>query len=400
MYRVLLAEDEPLVRMGIKSMVSWESLGMYVAAECSDGEEALAACREQPPDLIITDLRMPVMDGMELIRRVRKTDSRVRILVLTCIEDFASAQQAIEYGVSGYIMKLSCDVKKLTDILERVREELDSMEPSGCAPEDVDYQPIRETMFFDYVRYRSLDCAGYLRGIRRLGMSVAQGRLSLTVMRLMEYERFLENDRGGRTLKTMVTELVRLGLKDVDGWECYCDHSGEYALLFACDGEAASMARDRGLMRVSELLDEHLNLDVRFSPEAVGRGYEELPHLYDQARRHLDRLPEQEYPKKVAAALEILRKDYAQPIGLQSVADDLRVSTGYLSRLFLSSLGCTFTDTLNQLRVKKAKQLLDSDALPIYRIGEMVGISNATYFIRVFKKYTGVTPNEYRSKHA
>ena len=61
-------------------------------------------------------------------------------------------------------------------------------------------------------------------------------------------------------------------------------------------------------------------------------------------------------------------------------------------------MGRTFTDALNCVRVEKAKQLLQDKSLTAYKIGEMVGIGNATYFIRVFKKYTGETPNEYRSK--
>ena len=240
MYTVLLAEDEPLVRMGIKSMVDWEKLGMRVCAECSDGAEALQTCRRLKPDLIITDLKMPVMDGMSLIRAVRAEDARTRILVLTCLEDFDAARQAIEFDVSGYVMKLSCTVEKLTDILRRVRGELDSLSARERRPEEVDLQPIRESMFFDYVRYRSLDCAHFLKGMQSMGMAVRQGRLSLTVMRLMEYERFLEKDPGGRTLRTMVLGLVRLALRDSDRWECYCDYPGEYVLLFAC-GDAAAV---------------------------------------------------------------------------------------------------------------------------------------------------------------
>lgn len=399
MYTVLLAEDEPLVRMGVKSMVDWEKLNMRVCAECSDGADALEAYRRLKPDLIITDLKMPVMDGMELIRAVRAEDARTRILVLTCLEDFDAARQAIEFNVSGYVMKLSCTVEKLTDILGRVCTELDGLAARERRPEQVDFQPIRESMFFDYVRYRSLDCARFIKGMQDVGMRVSQGRLSLTVMRLMEYERFLEKEPGGRMLRTMVMELVRLALRDFGRWECYCDHPGEYVLLFAC-GDERNSPREEVLMRVSGLLDDHLNVESRFSPENMGAGYEDLPQLYDRARRWLDELPQRDCPKKIAGALSIIRRAYAKPISLQSVADELSVSTGYLSRLFLSTMGCTFTDMLNQTRVQRAKQLLVGGDLPVYRVGELVGIANATYFIRVFRKYTGVTPNEYRGNHS
>ena len=399
MFRVILAEDEPLVRMGIKSMVNWEDLDMRVVAECSDGEEAWKAYEEHHPDLIITDLKMPVMDGMELIRNIRATDSRVRILVLTCIEDFDYARQAIEYDVSNYILKLSCTVEKFTGILSRIREELMAVSRTEDRSKDMDFLPLRESMFFDYVCGRRLDCESYIRGIRETFMPIPQGRISMTIMRLMEYHRFLKDDQSGRALRNMVKELVELALKKTCVWECYCGHPGEYVLLFRCESDADTLARDNGLLRISDLVDEYLNLDIRFSPENTGVGYEELPQLYATAREQLAGAPEREYPRKITAALNIIRKNYDKPISLQSVADDLNVSAGYLSRLFLSAMGRTFTDTLNQVRVERAKQLLRDRKLTAYRVGELVGIGNATYFIRVFKKYTGETPNEYRSKY-
>lgn len=398
MYRVILAEDEPLVRMGIKSMVDWEKLEMQVVAECSDGEEAWKACEAYRPDLLITDIRMPVMDGMALIRKIRAVDSRMRILVLTCLEDFAYAQQAIEYGVSNYILKLSCTVEKLTGILGRVREELIGMNVTGDKNRDMAFLPIRESMFFDYVCGRCMDCESYVRGIREACMPIPQGRISLTVMRLLEYQRFLREDQSGRALRHMVRELVELAVKKTCVAECYCDHPGEYVLLFAAAGEEEILARDNALMRISDLVDEYLNLGIRFSPENTGNGYEELPQLYARALQQMTSAPEQDYPRKITAALALIRKNYDKPIGLQSVADELEVSAGYLSRLFVSTMGRTFTDALNCVRVERAKQLLQDKSLTAYKIGEMVGIGNATYFIRVFKKYTGETPNEYRSK--
>ncbi|MBE5773592.1 MAG: response regulator [Clostridiales bacterium] len=399
MYRVILAEDEPLVRMGIKSMVNWEELDMRVVAECSDGEEAWKAYEMYHPDLIITDLKMPVMDGMELIRKIRSVDSRVRILVLTCIEDFDYARQAIECDVSNYILKLSCTVEKFTGILSRTLEELRSMSVSDDKNRDVDFLPIRESLFFDYVCGRRLDCKSYTRAIREAFIPIPQGRISLTVMRLMEYQRFLKDDQGGRALKSMVKELVELALKKTCVWECYCGHPGEYVLLFACADDGSGLARDNGLLRISDLVDEYLNLDIRFSPENTGIGYEDLPQMYAKAQQQLTRAPEKDFPRKITAALAIIRKNFDKPISLQSVADDLNVSAGYLSRLFLSTMGRTFTDSLNQVRVERAKQLLRDRKLTAYKVGELVGIGNATYFIRVFKKYTGETPNEYRSKY-
>jgi two-component system response regulator YesN len=85
MYRVIIVEDEMLVRVGLKNSIMWSKYEMEVIADVSNGKEALAIYEKEKPDLIITDLKMPVMDGMELISTVRRKDQDTKILILSCI---------------------------------------------------------------------------------------------------------------------------------------------------------------------------------------------------------------------------------------------------------------------------------------------------------------------------
>ena len=100
---------------------------------------------------------------------------------------------------------------------------------------------------------------------------------------------------------------------------------------------------------------------------------------------------------KVAEAVRYLQEHYAENISLQSVADRLNVTPNYLGHLFVRFLERPFTDFLGEIRVEAAKRLLADPARKIYEVAEAVGIFNPSYFIRVFKKHTGLTPNEYRS---
>ena len=95
MYRVLIAEDEALVRMGLKTMPDWEKLDMQVVGDAADGREAYAMYQELRPDILITDIRMPGMDGIELIRKIRVSDSRIKIIILSCLDEFRLVQQAM-----------------------------------------------------------------------------------------------------------------------------------------------------------------------------------------------------------------------------------------------------------------------------------------------------------------
>ena len=107
MYKVLIAEDEMLVRTGIRASIDWEKFNMYVVDEAADGLTAWELYQQHQPDLVLTDIKMPFMDGIELIRKIRDTGSHTEIIILSCLDDFALAREAIRLGVSGYILKLT-----------------------------------------------------------------------------------------------------------------------------------------------------------------------------------------------------------------------------------------------------------------------------------------------------
>ena len=125
MYKVLIVEDEIFVRLGIKMSVEWEKLGMEVAGDAENGKQALEIYEKEHPDIILTDLKMPVLDGMGLIRRIREKDHTTRIVILSCLEEFHLVQQAISMDVSDYILKLTMTQEDMERILHKVKGELD-----------------------------------------------------------------------------------------------------------------------------------------------------------------------------------------------------------------------------------------------------------------------------------
>ena len=130
MYKAMIVEDEMLVRIGIRNVIKWDALGITLTEDAENGAQALELYRSERPDIILTDLRMPEMDGMSLIRNIRRQDKRCRFLILTCVEDFEQAQEAIAYSVSGYLLKLTMDFKEVEKMLQKAVDEL-SVLPGG-----------------------------------------------------------------------------------------------------------------------------------------------------------------------------------------------------------------------------------------------------------------------------
>ena len=105
MFKVFLVEDENVVREGIRKNIQWEQYGFQYTGDASDGELALPMIREIQPDLLITDIKMPFMDGLTLIKLVRSELPRTKIVIISGYDDFTYAQQAIRMGVDQYLLK-------------------------------------------------------------------------------------------------------------------------------------------------------------------------------------------------------------------------------------------------------------------------------------------------------
>lgn len=125
MIGVLIVDDEMIIRYGIKSMIDWKKLGMIVVGDAANGKEALELFNAHKPDIVITDIKMPIMDGIELIRHIRKENSDTKIIILSCLQDFAHAKEAIRLGASEYLVKSDMMPSDIEEVLVTVKETID-----------------------------------------------------------------------------------------------------------------------------------------------------------------------------------------------------------------------------------------------------------------------------------
>ena len=124
MYRVLIADDEKIIRKGLCSIIDWESLGYTIAAEAQNGNETLSLIETIKPDVVLMDIQMPKLHGLDAICKAREAGFQGRFVILSGYSDFAYAQSAIKYGVSFYLTK-PVDENELTRVLNQIREDLD-----------------------------------------------------------------------------------------------------------------------------------------------------------------------------------------------------------------------------------------------------------------------------------
>jgi len=134
MQKVVIVEDEALVRKGIALAVDWAGVGCVVVGEAANGEEGLAVIRAQKPDLIVTDIKMPVLGGIEMVQTLRAEGNAAQVIFLTAYSDFAYAQAAVKLGASDYLLKPFHD-GELEEAVLRLRAREASAAPALIGPE-------------------------------------------------------------------------------------------------------------------------------------------------------------------------------------------------------------------------------------------------------------------------
>ncbi len=183
MYQIFVVEDELLIRQSIRQVI--ESMpGAYAfCGEASDGEMALAMMQELMPDIVITDIRMPFLDGFELIRHAKAMMPWLKVIILSGYGDFESAQKAISLGVDQYLLK-PIRPAELTRVIETTARQLDASRAQNVLPQGLDADTVQQALceqFMQQVLYGGLHTATLLERARALKLDVVRPRYQLVL---------------------------------------------------------------------------------------------------------------------------------------------------------------------------------------------------------------------------
>lgn len=157
MYRVMLVDDEPLILAGITSMLDWESLDYKIVGKAANGADALAQMEQLQPDIVITDIKMPAMDGITLMKQAKDAWYPSAFILLTNLEEFALAKEALQLGAVDYLVKLELRAEALEEALLRACRKFDRRTERGenaawggvSAPEEEIRDYFRHILVYD-----------------------------------------------------------------------------------------------------------------------------------------------------------------------------------------------------------------------------------------------------------
>lgn len=411
--KVFLVDDEIVVREGIRESFPWEDTPYVLVGEAPDGEMALPMIRDTNPDIVITDIRMPFMDGIELCRIMQKQMPWIGVIVLSGYDEFEYARQCIQLGVREYMLK-PINAGNLKEVLDKVSAQLTA-----------------ERNTFEH--------AASLRARMESGGKLVKEKLIGSLF---------SNEAAEEDAPDVLTQLASMGCSVPAPFYTVIDaafsptaegqavagelseSSGGFALpspgrvgtRFLITGETTEDVEERAYAFATTLAREleHTGLkeirvgigEIVEKPEEIYRSFKTARHI-----RHLlvERTDEnsiilgvremgdsadEKTPAVISEAKLYMSLHFTNPnLMLQDVAKAVNMSSSRFSTVFSQQKGQTFTEYLIYLRLNKAKELLRTTNERSSQIAGEVGYNDAHYFSYIFKKNTGMTPSEYRAQY-
>ena len=410
MYRILLADDEPIILSGLQSMLRWEDYGCTVVGGARNGEQALAQIREYAPDIVICDINMPILSGLEVLGRCAEEYPEIVFIMLTNHENFDMAREALRNQAVDYLLKIDLDEQKLARsvlLAIEVRVKRGKLAQTGVSREEVSPSDIIKKYVCALLGNGDEDPELAAVGLEKRGAAdrALAAELVMDPSRIPNIAVFTAEER--ERLFTFHHKLAEdLAQKIFYNTGHVILPRGENAWLYLWNLESFELV-NRFQAKLTSTLGEISQMEISLlASEIVPR--ERLGELRLQlaARRGEVSM----YPRSiiqysqfmmrtncVEAAKRYVESHILERVSVQDVAAAIGITPNYLSSLFKRQLGQNFIDYVNATKIKHACALLRGGQHLVYEVSHMLGYDNAYYFTKVFKRYMKITPTDYQA---
>lgn len=375
MYKVVVADDEINLLEGIKEFIDWQALNAEIVFTASNGYEVKEYLCENSADILITDIRMPGMDGIELAEWIYKNKIRTKIIFLTAYPDFQYMKKGLKYDITAYVLKDDY-IDELEPIIKDVISKLHIQ--GSKLNEYVDRFILKRASDDDREKFNSL---------WQINMYIC------LLIKLSGNNRF--------NFSEIVTSLAYESFKN-DGIIVNSLSNFEHLCLLSADTENIKSKCEKLVLNIEKGRSVNCKIgisgkrdDIMLLNEGLIEADDAVNNIDTHGIMFYESIKQARLSKKACAIIE---KSYDEAISLSKVAGELNVSTSYLSRKFSDEQGITITEYINKIRIKNAVKLIESTDMLVYEIAERVGINDPAYFTNIFKKYMGISPQKYKKE--
>ncbi len=537
MLKVLIVDDEILLRTKLKTLLNWEEKGFILCGEALNGVEALGMIKKMNPEIVLSDVQMPIMDGLQLSYELKEKYPDVKLIVMSNYDEFKYVKNILKNGAIDYILKHELNRDTLLDALERAKTAIalssNKNEEDELKNESVDnLTALREKFVIQLLIGIYKDEEVIKKHMDTLDIRVDVKNIAIIVMVIDNYL-FSMNEKNLRNISMFEHTIINI-LQEVlnDFGNGIINHiaNEKFVIVLSFANYRSKVQIENRmnelLYRISVCLKEFMNISASYSISELCASISDISKIYEAADKnlkdrfysgkncilknvpyikekesleglsieaekrilaciktknnddlsmHLDIIfdaiisqrlsitsyqlifgdllsvinrvckdhlidlsviyPGRESPHQMLAQLEtinetrvwfrtlftrllesltsdldhvnseyvkkavrFIKNNFAEPISLSNIAEQIGISCAYLSTLFKEETGTSFCDFVTNIRLEKAKALLEEGTMDLKEIVLSCGFSDYSYFIKTFRKKIGVTPKEYIKK--
>ena len=358
---VMIVDDMEIMRREVKNLKIWGGqTGFIVSAEAKDGQDAIKKLREKKMDLVITDIRMPIVDGVELLKKIIQEELSYCVVFLSEYTEFEYARQGIVYGAFDYIVKpvnedkvenLLLKVKEYIEKKKKEKEKIKNLETEleekvevFYAPEDVE----KIIKLFKHMDVKAVEVAENL--IDRIGATVDYDLLKVTYV-----------------VEKINSALIE-DLKEIYPWLYKLVNISEYGDTDFTKSLSFLEIKETFLEIIKELIMKIKQFEPSCEMSSI------IKNIYKVVLEYMD-----------------------NQVSIKLIAEQLFFNQSYLSTLYKEKTGISLVEYITMVKMERAKILFQNSEIKNYEVADKLGYKDVEYFSKVFKKYTGITPSEFKA---
>lgn len=394
MYKILIADDEELERKSLHIFFSRNFPDVVLLPDAANGSQVVETVLHQQPDILILDIEMPGLNGLEALKIIRQNNRSIHVIIKTAYSKFDYAQEALNLHADFFLLKparkedLKACIRQI--IMQIEQEDIKTEQP---LPQD---SPIPKIALLSSILHSWADDGDIRKYAENLSIDFRSGFMLLiafpdnhsfdkaAVIRLLEEK------------MPLITDFVLGPFEDnILPVMCYSSES------------SPPSGRDRNGSELCQVLSSWINGQSGISPviywgktvsdiiELRSSWLDALRQLKKQPSFHSLQLPENDTLQKV---LDYIHQHYYEDISLERLAEYVKMNPSYLSHLFRTKLKKNYTDYVNEYRISQAVRLMQEGMTGIRELSLRVGYTYPSYFCRLFKKYTGYTISGFKKE--
>ena len=420
MIKLLIADDEPLVCVGLQSMLRWEDYNIEIAGTARNGLQAAEMIEKLRPDIVITDIKMPLKTGLELAAECHRKYGRIPLfIILTSYEEFGFVRQALEFQAVDYLLKLelspeslAISIRKAINTLTEIRGPLTVSDPTAGANQ---IQGLREKFFLKLFNGLFEDRKNFSSQTEELNLRLNNSALTVLNTEIEANEHIQANEEKNQLLYNSTMKMVWEKFEKLFPSYFVAQDTRHFSIVFCLpktDLTAHLDLLETELRKTIDMVHSYFSVHIRMAMGFPVEDALKLEESYLAAQQlfretthekpfaffgqRLEGGVRQNYKQQVVSNVQkYIRHNLDKRLSLHDLAAIFYLSPNYLSQLFTRYAGEGFVEYITAERIRAAKEMLKKGTGPIYEIAEKLGFKSAFYFSKVFKKVEGISPREF-----